>query len=453
MNIVLVGAGSVQFGKGMLGDIFASKVLVGSHVVLHDINENTLNKTCEAAKSFIAEHNLSFSVSATTNRKEAFQAADFIISSIEVGDRFTLWEEDWKIPLQYGMEQVYGENGGPGGVFHSLRIIPPILDIMKDVMEICPKAYVFNFSNPMTAICTTVKRVFPQARFIGMCHEIGWLQSWLPRMLSLDLEDIYFKAAGLNHFSCMLEARHKKTGEDLYPKVREKAEAFFVKEPGYSDMFDYYREHGIFEHEEQFEKTKMQKESKYEWADRKIVKFMLENYALLPITVDSHFGEYIGWAADIVDHRGILDFFDAYKIMLTRKQEYKIHVHKSASERVIPIIDGIITNSGYEELAVNVINNGIISNLPDWIAVEVPAIINKDGVQGINLGELPKGYASLLNAYCGVYDLTAEAIIHQKKDYVIQALLANPIVKKAKNVKELVERMIDQQAKWLGYLK
>lgn len=453
MNIVLVGAGSVQFGKGMLGDIFASKVLVGSHVVLHDINENTLNKTCEAAKSFISEHNLSFSVSATTNRKEAFQAADFIISSIEVGDRFTLWEEDWKIPLQYGMEQVYGENGGPGGVFHSLRIIPPILDIMKDVMEICPKAYVFNFSNPMTAICTTVKRVFPQARFIGMCHEIGWLQSWLPRMLSLDLEDIYFKAAGLNHFSCMLEARHKKTGEDLYPKVREKAEAFFVKEPGYSDMFDYYREHGIFEHEEQFEKTKMQKESKYEWADRKIVKFMLENYALLPITVDSHFGEYIGWAADIVDHRGILDFFDAYKIMLTREQEYKIHVHKSASERVIPIIDGIITNSGYEELAVNVINNGIISNLPDWIAVEVPAIINKDGVQGINLGELPKGYASLLNAYCGVYDLTAEAIIHQKKDYVIQALLANPIVKKAKNVKELVERMIDQQAKWLGYLK
>lgn len=453
MKIVLVGAGSVQFGKGMLGDIFASKVLVGSHVVLHDINENTLNKTCEAAKSFIAEHNLSFSVSATTNRKEAFQAADFIISSIEVGDRFTLWEEDWKIPLQYGMEQVYGENGGPGGVFHSLRIIPPILDIMKDVMEICPKAYVFNFSNPMTAICTTVKRVFPQARFIGMCHEIGWLQSWLPRMLSLDLEDIYFKAAGLNHFSCMLEARHKKTGEDLYPKVREKAEAFFVKEPGYSDMFDYYREHGIFEHEEQFEKTKMQKESKYEWADRKIVKFMLENYALLPITVDSHFGEYIGWAADIVDHRGILDFFDAYKIMLTRKQEYKIHVHKSASERVIPIIDGIITNSGYEELAVNVINNGIISNLPDWIAVEVPAIINKDGVQGVHLGELPKGYASLLNAYCGVYDLTAEAIIHQKKDYVIQALLANPIVKKAKNVKELVERMIDQQAKWLGYLK
>ena len=85
MNIVLVGAGSVQFGKGMLGDIFASKVLVGSHVVLHDINENTLNKTCEAAKSFISEHNLSFSVSATTNRKEAFQAADFIISSIEIG--------------------------------------------------------------------------------------------------------------------------------------------------------------------------------------------------------------------------------------------------------------------------------------------------------------------------------------------------------------------------------
>jgi alpha-galactosidase len=249
----------------------------------------------------------------------------------------------------------------------------------------------------------------------------------------------------------MIEARHKKTGDDLYPQVREKAEAFFLKEPGYSDMLDYYREHGVFEHEEQFEKTKMQRQSKYEWADRRIVKFMLDNYGLLPITVDSHFGEYIAWAADIVDHRGILDFFDAYKIMLTKNVDYKINLH--TSERVVPIIDGILTNSGYEEAAVNVLNNGLISNLPDWIVVEVPAIINAQGVQGMEIGALPKGYASLLRSYCGVYDLTAEAIIHKKKDYVIQALLANPIVTKARNVKELVERMIDQQSQWLAYLK
>lgn len=451
MKIVLVGAGSAQFGSGMLGDIFASKELVGSHIVLHDINETALNKMLSVANRFITEHKLNYTITASTNRKEAFQSADFIISSIEVGNRFALWEEDWKVPLQYGMEQVYGENGGPGGVFHSLRIIPPILEIVKDAMDICPNAYIFNFSNPMTAICTTVKRAFPEARFIGLCHEIGWLQSWLPRMLSLDLDDIYFKAAGLNHFSCMIEARHKKTGDDLYPQVREKAEAFFLKEPGYSDMLDYYREHGVFEHEEQFEKTKMQRQSKYEWADRRIVKFMLDNYGLLPITVDSHFGEYIAWAADIVDHRGILDFFDAYKIMLTKNVDYKINLH--TSERVVPIIDGILTNSGYEEAAVNVLNNGLISNLPDWIVVEVPTIINAQGVQGMEIGALPKGYASLLRSYCGVYDLTAEAIIHKKKDYVIQALLANPIVTKARNVKELVERMIDQQSKWLAYLK
>ena len=451
MKIVLVGAGSAQFGSGMLGDIFASKELVGSHIVLHDINETALNKMLSVANRFITEHKLNYTITASTNRKEAFQSADFIISSIEVGNRFALWEEDWKVPLQYGMEQVYGENGGPGGVFHSLRIIPPILEIVKDAMDICPNAYIFNFSNPMTAICTTVKRAFPEARFIGLCHEIGWLQSWLPRMLSLDLDDIYFKAAGLNHFSCMIEARHKKTGDDLYPQVREKAEAFFLKEPGYSDMLDYYREHGVFEHEEQFEKTKMQRQSKYEWADRRIVKFMLDNYGLLPITGDSHFCEYIVLGADIFDHRGILDFFDAYKIMLTKNVDYKINLH--TSERVVPIIDGILTNSGYEEAAVNVLNNGLISNLPDWIVVEVPAIINAQGVQGMEIGALPKGYASLLRSYCGVYDLTAEAIIHKKKDYVIQALLANPIVTKARNVKELVERMIDQQSQWLAYLK
>ncbi|NCB02634.1 MAG: alpha-glucosidase, partial [Spirochaetia bacterium] len=119
MKIVLVGAGSLQFGYGMLGDIFNSPVLKGSEITLLDINETALNSVLKRAKEFMVKHNLSYTVNATTDRRAAFKHADFIISSIEVGNRFQLWDEDWKIPLQYGFRQVYGENGGPGGVFHS----------------------------------------------------------------------------------------------------------------------------------------------------------------------------------------------------------------------------------------------------------------------------------------------------------------------------------------------
>ncbi len=451
MKIVLVGAGSVQFGYGMLGDIFNSSVLKGCEITLLDINEEALDNVLESAKLFTKEHSLNNKITATTNRKVAFKNANYIISSIEVGNRFELWDQDWKVPLQYGINQVYGENGGPGGVFHSLRIIPVVLDIMKDVMEICPDAFVFNFSNPMTAICTAVHRVYPKAKFIGMCHEIGWLYKWLPPMLDKDIEDLHFRAAGLNHFSCMIELHDKKTGANLYPEVLKKANAFFEKEPGYSDVYDEYLASGTLQSEEQFSKSRSEKTSNYTWADRHIARLMLKNYNLLPITVDSHFGEYLGWAWDIVDHRGILDFYDYYKTTLSQRTFYKIK--QQTTERVIPIIEGIETNSGYEEAAVNIPNNGLIEDLPPWIVLEVPAIIDKNGVNGIKINDIPKGYLALLRSYAGVYDLTAEAIIHKKKKYVVQALLANPVVHQASKLEELVDRMIDTQKQWLGYLK
>ncbi|OHD81112.1 MAG: alpha-glucosidase [Spirochaetes bacterium RIFOXYC1_FULL_54_7] len=451
MKIVLVGAGSIQFGYGALGDIFSSKALAGSEITLLDINSQALDLVLQTAKTFVQQHGLHFTVHATLDRKDAFRNADFIITSIEIGNRFQLWDEDWKIPLQYGVHQVYGENGGPGGIFHALRIGRVYLDIVKDAMEVCPEAWIFNYSNPMTAICTTVKRAYPQAKFVGMCHEIGWLGRWLPRMLDMKLEDMHFTAAGLNHFSCMLGLKDKKNGRDLYPEVLENAEDFFRSEPGYSDLLDEYRKTGSLEESEKFDKGSSSRKSSYEWADRRLVQFMLKNYKLLPITTDSHFGEYLGWAWDIVDHRGILDFYDVYKIMLTR--EARAEIKLETSERVVPIIEGILGDTGYEESAVNVLNNDLIEDLPWWIAVEVPAIINKNGVNGIKITNMPKGYLALLRSYTGVYDLTAEAIIHGKKDYVIQAMLANPVVHQARPVAALVDRMIDQQQKWLGYLK
>ena len=132
-KIVLIGAGSANFGLGTIGDIFKSKVLEGSTITLHDINAKALEKTKNIANQFKDKLKVSYNIEATTNRKQALKGATYCIISIEIGNRFDLWDQDWKIPLQYGFKQIYGENGGPGGLFHSLRIAPVILNICEDL--------------------------------------------------------------------------------------------------------------------------------------------------------------------------------------------------------------------------------------------------------------------------------------------------------------------------------
>jgi alpha-galactosidase len=443
--IVLIGAGSAQFGYGTIGDILQSAVLEGSHIVLHDLNPVTLAVVENNARAFIEEHKLPFQISATTVRAEALQRADFIINSIEVGNRFELWEQDWRIPQQYGIQQVYGENGGPGGLFHSLRIIPPILEICADVMRICPEATVFNYSNPMSRICTTVKRAFPALKFIGMCHEIASLGRFLPHILGVPYEALEVRAGGLNHFSVVLSAKYKASGLDAYPDIRARAPLFFENFPSTDAVHKYFKETG-HRPEADADFAGMPTEA---WPERRVFQVMLEKFGLMPITSDSHFGEYIPWAYDVTDHKGILDFYRFYKEHLAHI-EPKIELR--VKERVIPIIEGILTDSGAVEEAVNIQNNGLIANLPDWIVVEVPAVVDKNGVRGVPLGWLPGGFAGLLMNQVAVHDLTAEAVLHKSRAAALQALLVDPVVNQYRGLDELLDTMIAYQQKWLGYL-
>ncbi|MGI6489293.1 MAG: hypothetical protein ACOXZ7_01905 [Sphaerochaeta sp.] len=182
-KIVLIGAGSAMFGLGTLGDVFKSEVLKGSEVALVDINPDSLKVVFDVAENFVEKEGLDYRVSMTTDRTEALKGADFVIISIEIGDRYALWEMDWNLPLQFGIKQVYGENGGPGGIFHSLRIIPPILDICEDVSRICPDALLINLSNPMTNIMVAISRKYPELRCVGLCHEVSSLITHLPKIL------------------------------------------------------------------------------------------------------------------------------------------------------------------------------------------------------------------------------------------------------------------------------
>ncbi len=449
-KIVLVGAGSMQFGAGMLGDIFQSRVLEDAEIVLNDINGAAVERTRKMAQEYIEGRSLCQKVVVEHNLGVALKDAQFVVVSIEVGDRFAHWDMDWKIPQQYGIRQVFGENGGPGGLFHSLRIIPPILEICGKVMEYAPGATVFNFSNPMSRICTTVHRKYPELRFAGMCHEIASLERHLAPMLGVERSEIQYRAGGLNHFSVMTDVTYVRTGECAYGDVRERAPGYFGKMAGYSEFLRASRRSGTsIETEGWMEIDSGQIGDVRDWSDRWLFRDILERFGVLPITYDSHFGEYIGWAWDCADHQGILDFHTYYRRHLGAAVP---EIKEELRERVVPIIEALLTGTSYEEPAVNISNAGFIRNLPEWISVEVPAMVGEGGIAGIAV-DVPSGILGLLSNQIGVHDLTAEAVLNRSRDLVVQACLVDPIVTVSKTVPAMVDHMIAEHSPWLDYLE
>lgn len=454
-KIVLIGAGSAMFGLGSVGNIFKSKALEGSTVVLHDINQDALKSVEQVAKRYLDEKSLNYKLVATTSRQEALKDADFCIIAIEVGNRYKMWEQDWHIPQQYGIRQVYGENGGAGGLFHSLRIIPPILEICEDISAICPDAWVFNLSNPMTRITKAINTKFPGLKSVGLCHEVVSLMEHLPKILETSWDNLLVKAGGLNHFSVLLEAKYKDSGKDAYPEILKRSAAYFESLPeGSYENLGATKEllhMGGANSNEGLRRADRVKT----WPERELFKVLLEKFGLFPITTDSHLGEYVSWAHSVVDHEGILDFYNFYrKWCLEQVPESRI---KGTLEieywRDIPIIEGIVTNSGHSEMAVNVLNNGLIDNLPANAVVEVPATVDARGIHGIPLGKIPTGFAGLLNNQIFVSELTVEAILNKSRDLALQALLVDPVVDNVAAAEKTLDAILFMQSDYLGYLK
>jgi alpha-galactosidase len=443
-KIVLIGAGSATFGLRTLDTIFHSEPLEGSAVVLHDIDAQALRRVEGVARDYLEAHDLPYTLSATTSRREALEGGTFCVISIEVGDRFELWEQDWRIPQQYGFRQVYGENGGPGGLFHGLRIIPPILGICDDIADLCPEAWILNLSNPMSRICLAVKRRHPHLRLMGLCHEIGSLVEHLPRILGTPLANLSFRAGGLNHFSVLLDVRYKDTGEDAYPDVRERAPAYFASQPPLTQTLA-----------DRYGGRAPRLEGERRWSDRRLFKVILERFGYLPITEDSHFGEYIPWAYETVDHEAILDFYKWYRSWASERAGAStlVELREEGHWSTVPIIEALVTGSAYEALAVNIPNEELIDNLPQDLVVEVPARVDGEGVHGVKLGPLPRGIAGLLRNQVAAIDLTVEAALRGSRELALQALLVDPVVDSVERAEALLDTMLRRQKAYLGYIR
>jgi alpha-galactosidase len=420
-KIVLIGAGSVSFGPGTLSDLFGARdALRGSTIALVDINAEALQVVEQVARRMNEAVGHPFIIQATTERLEALPGAEFVIISIAV-QRNARWRLDFQIPLKHGVKQVLGENGGPGGLFHAMRNIPIILQICRDIEALCPDALVLNFSNPEGRLCLAASR-YTQLQFVGLCHGIGMAQTVISHALEIPANEIDPKAAGLNHFTWILDLRRKDTGEDLYPAFRQA-------------MAEKWEE---IEH-------------KVGWGV-KLSRYLMETFGYWPSPSDDHVGEYLGYAWEYCSLDGYdFDGADRHGEELWQRLRRKAAgeepvddlLNRRTGEIAVPIITGVLGNTHQYELAVNVPNHGFIPNLPDWAIVEVPAIIDATGVHGVPVGPLPEPIAAMCRAQIAVIDRVVEAGVHGDRNAALQALLLDPTVSSISQAEAICNELLD----------
>lgn len=434
-KIVLIGAASASFGPTMIHDAVLTPELRGSTLVLVDIAEDKLAVMSAYARRLNEQMGAGLSIEHTPDRARALPEAEYVITSVAV-KRDDLWKLDFQIPLKHGIKQVLGENGGPGGLSHALRNIPIILEIARDVEKLCPGALLMNFSNPESRIGLALSR-YTALRFVGLCHGIGMGYDSIGRITGIPADDLVGIAAGLNHFAWFLGIRRRSTGEDVYPLLRA-ADATY--DP------DYYP----------------------------LTRRMFRAYGLYPHPSDDHIGEYLPFAWEACGLHGY-DFSRADRrrelawgrITRWARGEEPLSVPEaaggSAEERMLegrprlsksgefafPIIVSEVDNRHALIEAVNIPNHGLITNLPDWAVVEVPAVAGADGVKGVQVGALPAGIAALLNTQAHVQHLVVEAAVHGSRELALQALLADPVVHSAEAAERTLDELLSVHAAYL----
>jgi alpha-galactosidase len=423
-KVVLIGAGSVSFGTGTLCDLFAARDhLEGSTIALVDINAQAVNTMAAVARRLNAATGEPFVIQATTERREALSGAEFVIIAVAVR-RNERWQLDFQIPIQHGVKQVLGENGGPGGLFHCMRNIPITLSICKDIEELAPQALVLNFTNPEGRICLAATR-YTDLQFIGLCHGIGMTQTAWSRVIGIPEQEIDLKAAGINHFTWVLDARHRDTGEDLYPAFRETLAQKHVEEVRLSPHYAFAIE---------------------------LSRYLMEIYGFWPSCSDDHIGEYLSYAWEACGLAGY-DFEAADAVADERWQRLRrwgageepldeLLQHQSG-ERAVPIVVGCLENTHQYELAVNVPNAGFIPNLPESAIVEVPATVDATGVHGVSVGPLPEPIAAMCRTQIAVQDRAIEAAVHGDRRAALQALLLDPVVNSVTQAEAILEELLE----------
>lgn len=433
-KITVIGAGSASFGLNTLGSLMKSSVLRGSELALVDRNAETLQRVFSLAQRLNREWDAQMKLSAHTHHQDALPGTKFVVSAIEVPPREKLWRKDFEIPLKYGVRQPYAENGGPGGLFHAARNIGPVLEIAHDMEKACPDAWFINFTNPMVRICDAIHR-YSSIKVIGLCHQIyagygmvGYVLSqelgihipegpfsthadpryWhiLGQIARQTVEVVDIKAAGLNHFTWIVDIRDKRTGEDLYPALRQGWE-------------------------------------KVDPAIEPLTRRVFQAFGLMPVPGDEHLDEYLPWCSDPVTkpwEKYDLSLYDWDLAEKGREEEHRVislmaegkldiePLKEDRSEGALEVIEAISGAQNLYQLALNLPNIGQIANLPLGAIVETPGILSGMGAQPVAVGALPEGVAELLRRELTVAKLCVDASVAGDRQLALQCLLLDPVI-------------------------
>jgi alpha-galactosidase len=387
VKIVIIGAGSTVFTPGLIADLTGSTLFADATVALVDINPRSAETMARYTERVARERGVGLRVEYATDRREVLAGADFVTVTIAVGGA-RAWERDVRIPEAHGVYQTVGDSVGPGGVFRALRHVAELVAIARDMEELCPDAWLFNYTNPLTA-------------------------------------------AGINHLAWVLDLRHD--GQDVYPQFRELVRGWLASAPPPSD--DPY---------EGFQEVSAR---------------LMELYGFYPSPGDRHVGEFFPFFLRQTGNGlgyGLQSGLDMTNDILASRDERWDRIADQAEgraeldralfdearegERVVSIMQAIVTDRPLLELAVNVRNDGLIPNLPAEAVVEVPGMADGRGVHGIAVGALPEGIAGILAARARQQELTIDAALSGDRSLALQALLADPLVPSV----EAAERMLDQ---------
>ncbi len=427
-KVAMIGAGSLVFCKTLMSDFLATPALKGSEYRLMALTRNRLDKMHAFVQRMIRDNGIEATVTATTNRREALKDADYVVVMLQAGG-VEEFRQDYEIPLKYGVDQCIADTMGPGGVFRALRHIPALLEIARDMRELCPKAILFNYANPMAMCCWALGRV-PGLQFVGLCHGVQTTMDLIASYTGVPKQEIDFLAAGINHMAWFLRLEHR--GRDLYPTLKQNFEkpGYYVNEKVRGEVLRHF---GYFMTESTGHL------SEYLPYFRKNKK-ALDLYCDEP-SFGGESGAYYKYCAMLAEKFARTDPLSIESTALSpRSAEYCSHIIEAKETGEVFRLNGNVRNDGY------------ITNLPQGCCVELPIYVDRLGLHPTVVGNLPSQCAALNMTNVLVQGLTVEASFTGDPELVMQAIAMDPLtaaVLTLGDIRNMTSEMLEAERKYL----
>ena len=436
-KVVIMGAGSHIFSMRLITDILSYPELRDSTITLMDIDEGLLDPITVFAKKLVEQHGFSTQIESTTNRREALEGADYVIVTIRVGG-LQPWQADLEIAAKYGIEQAIGDTIGPSGVFYGLRHIPPILDICHDMEELCPDAWLINYTNPMAMIHWAIND-YTHIKNVGLCQSVPGTTRRLANYLSVPYDELSYWVAGINHMAWFLELKWR--GEDAYPLLREK-----FKDPEIYSRPDAH------------------------WAGADIVRAeIFKAFGYFHTESSRHMSEYVPYfrkknRPELIERFGLGGGIFEEMAKRRRKQDEEFRQQISSGQKFplshsgeyASIIIHSIETGIPSRINGNVKNNGLITNLLEGCCVEVPCLVDKRGIHPCYIGNLPPQCAALNRTNINIQELAVKGIVEKDKTKIFQSILLDPLTSAILTIDEtrqMVNEMFQAGAEYLKGFK